>query len=401
VDRGAWNTGAAGPLRTVMSTQRKSAINAGAQRVSQRRAAGAEPDGPKSPLPLHPQARKIARAGFAIALVALALWIARDFLAALAWAAILAIALWPLYTRLVRVAATGRPPLVAPLLFTLLTGFVLFTPLVLATQEIARESEQIMSWITSLRETGVPVPAWVAQLPIAGEQLERWWHANLTDPKRAGSWFQNLDMTSAVEWGQALGGQLLHRMAMFFIALMALFALLRHGAWVGGRVLESADRLLGDPGERLASKMIDAVRGTVTGTVVVAVAEGLLIGLGYIIAGVPNPVLYTLLTIAFAMIPLGAWIAFSTAAVVLLLHGGSGWAAAGILGWGAAVMLIGDHFAWPTLVGGAARLPFLVALVGIFGGLQSFGLVGLFLGPVIMAALLTIWREWLMVPARR
>jgi predicted PurR-regulated permease PerM len=65
------------------------------------------------------------------------------------------------------------------------------------------------------------------------------------------------------------------------------------------------------------------------------------------------------------------------------------------------VMLTGDHFVWPTLVGGAARLPFLVALIGIFSGLQSFGLVGLFLGPVIMAALLTIWREWLMAPAPR
>jgi predicted PurR-regulated permease PerM len=57
-------------------------------------------------------------------------------------------------------------------------------------------------------------------------------------------------------------------------------------------------------------------------------------------------------------------------------------------------MLAGDHFVWPTLVGGAAKLPFLLAFVGIFGGLASFGLLGLFLGPVIMAALLTIWREW-------
>jgi predicted PurR-regulated permease PerM len=59
-------------------------------------------------------------------------------------------------------------------------------------------------------------------------------------------------------------------------------------------------------------------------------------------------------------------------------------------------MLVGDHFVWPNLVGGAARLPFLAALIGIFGGVQAFGLLGLFLGPVIMAAFLTIWREWLM-----
>ena len=139
---------------------------------------------------------------------------------------------------------------------------------------------------------------------------------------------------------------------------------------------------------------MDAVRRTVTGTVVVAVAEGLLIGVAYVAAGVPNPVLFTVLSIAFAMLPLGAWAAFTAAALTLVVGDGSGLAAACVFAWGAVVMLTGDHFVWPTLVGGAARLPFLFAFVGIFGGLTTFGLLGLFLGPVIMAALLTVWREW-------
>jgi hypothetical protein len=69
-----------------------------------------------------------------------------------------------------------------------------------------------------------------------------------------------------------------------------------------------------------------------------------------------------------------------------VLNGGSGLGTAGVMVWGATVMLVGDYFVWPTLAGGAGRLPFLMALVGIFGGLQSFGLIGLFLGPVIMAS---------------
>ena len=141
--------------------------------------------------------------------------------------------------------------------------------------------------------------------------------------------------------------------------------------------------------------MVNAVRGTVNGTVVVAIVEGLLIGIAYGLAGIPNPLLFMLLTTAFAMLPFGAWAAFTTASLVLLFGGGSIWAAIAVFGWGAAVMLIGDNFVWPTLVGGAARLPFLFALVGIFGGLEAFGLIGLFIGPVVMAALLTIWREWL------
>jgi predicted PurR-regulated permease PerM len=141
--------------------------------------------------------------------------------------------------------------------------------------------------------------------------------------------------------------------------------------------------------------MVAAVRGTVNGTIVVAVMEGLLIGIAYLLAGVPNPILFTILTIAFAMLPFGAWAAFTLAAAALFIGNGSAGAAFAVFGWGAAVMLVGDHFVWPTLVGGATRLPFLFALVGIFGGLTTFGLLGLFLGPVIMAALLTVWREWL------
>ena len=78
--------------------------------------------------------------------------------------------------------------------------------------------------------------------------------------------------------------------------------------------------------------------------------------------------------------------------------GGSGLAAAAVFVWGSIVMLAGDHFVWPTLVSGSARLPFLLVFVGIFGGLAAFGLIGLFVGPVIMAALLAMWREWIFRP---
>jgi predicted PurR-regulated permease PerM len=94
-------------------------------------------DKASAPLPLHSQGRRIARMCFALALVALALWIARDFLAPLAWAVILAIAIWPLYARLADVTAMQPPPVIAPLLMTILIGVMLLAPLVLATQEIA------------------------------------------------------------------------------------------------------------------------------------------------------------------------------------------------------------------------------------------------------------------------
>jgi predicted PurR-regulated permease PerM len=126
----------------------------------------------------------------------------------------------------------------------------------------------------------------------------------------------------------------------------------------------------------------------------VAVADGAIIGVAYVLAGVPHPLLFAVLTMAFAMVPFGAWAGFTAATLVLLLHGGSLLVAAGLAGFCAAVLLIGDNFIQPALIGGSTRLPFLLVLIGILGGLKSFGLVGLFLGPVIMAALLTVWREW-------
>lgn len=96
--------------------------------------------------------------------------------------------------------------------------------------------------------------------------------------------------------------------------------------------------------------MIDATRATVNGTVLVAVGEGIAIGIGYYVAGVPNALIFVIFTTAFAMIPFGAWLAFSVAAVISISGGGSGIAAVGIFLWGTLVMLAGDHFVWPTLV---------------------------------------------------
>jgi len=337
----------------------------------------------------------LARTGLTFALVGLALWIAADFLPALGWAAIIAITAWPLYARCMPYLGETRSPILAPLIFTALIAAIVFVPLALAAHQVARQGDATFAWIAQSRESGIAIPSWVAQLPIAAETVRQWWEQNLSDPAAAASWFKSINAEKAAEWTSALGSQLLHRGFMFFLCLIALFGFLRHGAWISDRLLDTADRILGDPGERLARKMVGAVRGTVNGTVLVAFAEGLLIGIAYVLAGVPSPVLFTLLTIAFAMVPFGAWAAFLVASVVLLISGGNLWPALAVFGWGAAVMLAGDHFVWPTLVGNSARLPFLVALIGIFGGLQVFGLIGLFVGPVIMAALLTVWREWL------
>ena len=349
------------------------------------------------PLPLGAGARMNARVALAITLLALALWTAAGFLPSLIWATILAVTLWPLYIKFAARFESGRSNQSA-FGFTVIVAFVLFTPMSLAIYQIAQQGDMLMGWMKKAQESGIEVPDWIARFPIAAESAQQWWRANLSDPKVAAAWLRTVNADNAADLVNTLGGQLLHRLFMLFFSLLALFVLLSNGRSIANRFLETCERILGEAGEGLIEKMVDAIRGTVNGTVVVAVGEGLLIGVGYVIAGVPNAVMFTIFTISFAMLPFGAWVTFTLAAVVLISSGGSGIAAAGVFLWGVVVMLAGDHFVWPVLVGGSARLPFLFAFVGIFGGVAAFGLLGLFLGPVIMAALLTVWREWIFRP---
>jgi predicted PurR-regulated permease PerM len=125
------------------------------------------------------------------------------------------------------------------------------------------------------------------------------------------------------------------------------------------------------------------------------VVEGIIIGVAYMVIDAPDALLLTLLTIAFAMLPLGAEIAVTIVSLLLLIQGFGVLPVLALFVFGMAVTIIGDNFVWPALVGRTARLPFLLALIGVLGGVQAFGLIGLFIGPVIMAVLLTVWREWI------
>jgi predicted PurR-regulated permease PerM len=348
--------------------------------------------------PLETGPRRGPRIVFAVALVALALWVVRDYVVALVWAVLIAVSVWPLYRRYVdaRGPRGRRGP--APALFTVLTGLAVLVPLTIIMVEIGREARTITEWLGRAQESGVPVPEWLVRVPLVGSMAQEWWRSHLEAPQHAGEFLKAFDLSTLATWSQAFGGRLLHGLVLLLFTFMALFLLFRDGDRLAAQGLDFIDRALGDPGERLATKLAGAVRGTVLGTVVVAFGEGLIIGAAYVFLGVPHAVLFGALTIIVAMFPMGAWLAFGAASLVLAFSGGSVLAAAGLFGFGAAVMLVGDNFVQPYLIGNAVRLPFLWVLLGIAGGVQTLGIVGLFLGPVLMAALLTIWREWIGPP---
>ena len=318
------------------------------------------------------------------------LWIARSFLLEVAWAVTLAVALWPLY----RLVPGRGPRILAPLGFTLAAGLVLMLPLAVVITEAARDSDAAIQWIGHAQQSGVPTPGWIAHLPLAGPRLGSWWQAHLANPKGATALLGRVDAGAVAAWTRSFAAEVASRSFFFMVTLLALFLILRDSERLSRNAIGTARRFYGDFGERFLIRVGEAVRSAVNGTVVVALGEGTLIGLGYAVTGVPRPVLFTVVTIGFAMLPFGAWVAFSVASVLLIAQGHA-IAAVALFGFGAAVMLIGDNFVQPALVGNAVRLPFLWTFIATFGGLETLGLVGLFVGPAVMAALFLVWKEWL------
>ena len=179
---------------------------------------------------------------------------------------------------------------------------------------------------------------------------------------------------------------------MFGFTLLTLFFLFRDGAALATRLRAASERAFGPRGERIAMQIIASVHGTVDGLVLVGLGEGFLMGIAYWIAGVPHPTLLGAATAVAAMLPFAAVLVIGGVALFLLAQGSAAWAV-GLFAVGMAVVFVADHFVRPVLIGGATRLPFLWVLLGILGGLETFGLLGLFAGPAIMAALVLLWRD--------
>jgi predicted PurR-regulated permease PerM len=353
----------------------------------------ADPDdsSPAEPIELNRSQRR-ARVLLALALVLLGAWTLRGFLPALVWAVILAIALWPLYRRVERRWKPGRPNVLLPALFTLAVALVFLVPLIIVVWQAGQETRALFHFLEEARQNGIPVPDWVSTLP-AGEQIRGWWAANLADPSGYAEFLERANRDSLMGYTRALGHQVIHRSVLFGFALLTLFFLFRDADRVVGQMLRASQRAVGPHGERIGRQMVASVHGTVDGLVLVGLGEGVILGIAYWIAGVPHPTILGAVTAIAAMIPFAAPVAFGIAALLLLAQGSPG-AAAAIFALGAVVVFVADHFVRPVLIGGATRLPFLWVLLGILGGVETWGLLGLFLGPALMAALIQLWRDW-------
>ncbi|MEY4730907.1 MAG: putative permease, er of the PurR regulon, partial [Pseudomonadota bacterium] len=326
------------------------------------------------------------------ALLLLGIWLLHGFLIALAWAAVIAIATWPLYKKFFSYLPAKYSHALSPALFTLIVSALLIVPLAYAATQIAHEGQVILRLAADVQKNGMAVPDWVVRIPFVGAKAVEWWRANLADPAAAKELLEQIEPGKVVEWSKIFGVQLLHRSAMLGFALVTLFFLYRDGHRLAQELSHLAHRALGDAGVRYGEHTVSAVQATVNGLVLVGLGEGVLLGIAYAVCGLPHAAMLGALTGLLAMIPFAAPVIFGGAAMVLFAQG-SVTAAIGLAAFGGTVLFIADHFIRPALIGGSAKLPFLWVLLGILGGLETLGLIGLFLGPAIMAALTSVWRD--------
>jgi predicted PurR-regulated permease PerM len=336
---------------------------------------------------------KAARAVLALLLVLAGLWTLHRYLVSLVWASILAIAVWPLFLRATRRWPPGRHNVLLPAVFTVAIGLLFAGPFIAVAFQAGREVHGVVRTIDRARTEGIPAPEFLSRLPVGSAPAVQWWNENLANPDAAAALLKRARSSEFVAGSPELGADLAHRLVQFGFTLLTLFFLFREGDVVLAQMQDVSHRLFGAAGERVGRQIIASVHGTVDGLVLVGLGEGLILGVAYWVAGVPHATLFGLVTAVAAMVPFGVVVAVGLAALVLVASGGVVPAVA-IAAIGTIVSFVSDHFIRPGLIGSTTRLPFLWVLLGILGGVETWGLLGLFLGPAIMAALILLWREW-------
>jgi len=310
-------------------------------------------------------------------------------------ALVIAFASWPLYRKLLD-AVGGSRTIAASIALLLILAF-LIVPIMLAGSYAISEIRLWVGWALETNRLGATTPLWIAQLPAVGEWLDEQWTTHLGHPGGIGEIIQlvsGANIGSIYRGVVAAGGSAFGLLLTLLFMLIALFFTYRDGEIFAAQLDRIGERILPMRWERISRVVPATISSTVTGMTLIAIGEGVVLGVAYWIAGVPSPVTLGAITGLMALIPGGAPLSFTLVSAYLVASG-SPIAGVALFVWGSVELFIVDKTLRPKLVGGPIKLPFLPTFFGLIGGVKTMGLLGLFIGPVLMAILVAIWREWL------
>jgi len=314
------------------------------------------------------------------------------FILPVVWAAILAYVTWPAYERLrklLRGHAMGSA-LVMTLLLTMAFVLPLLWLIALLQAEFVFAYQSASAY---LAEGSRRLPDFVLQLPWIGERLQGLIDQFATDPAALRAQLVSWAHQWLGELGELVGGVAQNALKLGFAVLTVLFVY-RDGENLLDQVQRVLRRFLGTRVDGYIVAIGNTTKAVLYGLVLTAIAQGVLAGLGYWFAGVRAPVLFGAFTALIALMPFGTPFVWGSLGAWLLFTGHT-LEGIGLLLWGTLVVSSVDNLIRPLMISSATHIPFLLVMFGVLGGLAAFGLIGMFVGPVIVAVLLAVWREWL------
>ncbi len=326
------------------------------------------------------------------ALIVASLWILRPFLGAGIWAAMVVVATWPVLQRVQARLGGRRWAAVALMTFLLLLLFVV--PLALALLTLVDNADRIAGWAKALTSTKVPPlpPEWLSNLPFVGAKVAAAWEQAAAAGiegllKQAQPYAGNVTRWFVSEIG-SVGFVLLQ----FLLTVAIAGVMWSRGEEGAALVRRFARRLAGARGEDAVQLAGQAIRGVALGVGVTALVQALMGGLGLLLAGVPFAGLLTAAMFMLCIAQVGALPVLVPAVLWVFWQGDTGWGIV-LAVWSGVVSTL-DGFLRPVLIKMGADLPLLLIFAGVIGGLLSFGLVGIFVGPVLLAVAWTLLESW-------
>ncbi|MFI5371246.1 MAG: AI-2E family transporter YdiK [Candidatus Eisenbacteria bacterium] len=343
-----------------------------------------------------PAARDLARSTLAVlfilGLTLASFWILRPFLPAVLWATTIVIATWPIMTALQRRMGGKRGLATA----TMITGLALavIVPILFGVGAVINGSTALRSWAQDLPNRTFPaLPAWVAGLPLVGARAQEGW-TRLTAAGSEGIRTQLSGYADEIaRWLLGRIGNLVGMLVQLLVTLLIATALYAGGERVAAGLLRFSRRLGGASGEEATRLAALAVRGVALGVVVTALIQTVLAGVGMAIARAPRPGLFTAAVFVTCLAQLGPT-PVMLIAVLWLYAKAHTLAATLLLVW---MLLVGtiDNVLRPVLIKRSVDLPFALIFSGVIGGLLAFGVVGLFIGPVVLAVGRSLVERWM------
>ena len=324
-------------------------------------------------------------------LIVSSFWILRPFLISLVWASVIVVATWPAFERLEILLAGRRSFAVAIMALTIL--LMIIVPITLAVATIVGNAGNITAQVKSLSTMALSAPPdWVGGIPLVGSKIaERWSEfASLSPDERVAPMLPHV--RAVLQWFMAKAGSVGITMLYFFLTVIVATILYAKGQIVRKGILSFARRLAGQQGEDVAILAAKAVRGVVLGVVVTALIQAAIGSIGLFVTGVPAAALLTAVMLILCLAQLGPLLVLIPSTVWLYWSGHPA--------WGTMLLVISlvasamDNIIRPFLIRKGADLPLLLIFSGVIGGLVAFGIIGLFIGPVILAVTYTLLKVW-------